>query len=256
MVRKAATLQSLASALRLANPGRGRLERGWRYLRPGRAEGTMVVAKTGLAVAVQAQHLAGGTTARAPGDEVTIRSPAGALNASPGYYVAHSETEMPYDEPLTRYYLNVAPEGAPSLLHHLCRALNAGRFAFDLKIATNLSAYHRADVAVLYLPRVQAQAARPIVGEVSLATGAMRPAVPAFTCQLASGVSSADDPGRGESFGLHRCRIIAEALVSRALAGRASGVEVICAAFAREGLAAERPYLAHAVDDIYASLDR
>lgn len=254
-IRSAVTAQNIAAALHLANPGAGRLEHGWHYLRSGRLPRTVVVERNRLAVTISSQVLIAGADPALlnPGDEATLRTPAGGMNVSPGYYVAHSDAELPYAEPLARFYLNVMPTAAPSLLHDLCGALNARGFAFDFKVASDLSAYHRTDVAVLYLPRAQAPAALPTVLKISSGPSVMRPVIPALTQQIAPGLAGADDPGGDESFGLHRCRIIATALVRDQLAvdGEAR-FSSICAAFAREGLSVELPHLGPGQPDIYA----
>jgi hypothetical protein len=79
--------------------------------------------------------------------------------------------------------------------------------------------------------------------------------VPALTKPLAPGVAFAEDPGTGDSFGLHRCFLIADGIVRAAEAGRASPteqVETVAERFAENGLSLERPYLNAASTDEYA----
>jgi hypothetical protein len=63
------------------------------------------------------------------------------------------------------------------------------------------------------------------------------------------------DPGRGDSFGLHRCGILAEQIIlgheqgKRALVERFEGVE---AGFARHGISLDRPYLNSGSNDDYS----
>jgi hypothetical protein len=255
-LRGAAAARSLTSVLHLSNPGAGRVEHEWRYVRPGRLPGTLMVEKNRLAVAIHPHDLIGvlNVSALKPGDELLIRTPAGRMNLSPGYYVAHSDAELSYAEPLARIYFNVSPDAAPSLLHQVCRALNESGFAFDFKLASDASAYHRADVAVLYLSRAKATAALATVNEISSSINGMRSATPVLTHAIAPGVAVADDPGANQSFGLHRCQIIAEALLGNedAFSGYAP-FSRIRAAFARAGLSVELPYLAPGQPDIYVS---
>jgi hypothetical protein len=41
----------------------------------------------------------------------------------------------------------------------------------------------------------------------------MRPGTPVFTKFLAPGLGLAEDPGQGDSFGQHRCRLLADAMI-------------------------------------------
>ena len=86
-----------------------------------------------------------------------------------------------------------------------------------------------------------------LVGEIRRRTAAeMREAVPALTLPLAPGLAFAEDPGGGESYGSHRCRLIVEAVLEawregeNTLEGRLARV---AEAFRRKGLDIARPYL-------------
>ena len=74
----------------------------------------------------------------------------------------------------------------------------------------------------------------------------LQPETPLFTKQLAFGLGLAEDPGTGESFGMSRCRILAEAIVSAYAEGLQTEEGRLHAArkqFEQYGLALERPYL-------------
>ena len=82
----------------------------------------------------------------------------------------------------------------------------------------------------------------PALARVHKATARwLRDGTPPWTRPLARGVSWADDPGGGESFGLHRCRLAAEGL------GSGEGVD---AAFRAAGLDPLRPHLAPGARDV------
>jgi len=253
--REASMEESLSPPLHIANPGTGRRERGWRFVAGAIRVGAIVAEKDGLSVTVaeaDAETVSGEPVSE--GCELSLRLPAGAMSISPGFYVAYSNACLDYARPLTRIYLNVTPAGGPWLLHSLCTALNEACFPFDLKVASEGTSYHRADVAVLYVPRVLAMSSLETVRNVIASSpGALRPIVPALVHKVSDGIGVADCPSSGESFGLDRCRIIAAALVSAR--GRHNGDErlgAVAAAFEAEGLSLARPHLGPRQEEIYA----
>jgi hypothetical protein len=73
----------------------------------------------------------------------------------------------------------------------------------------------------------------------------MLDSTPLFALRLAPGVSLAEDPGNGESFGMHRCRLAAQGVWAawrdgmRGADARLSAVET---AFAQAGVDPARPW--------------
>ena len=65
----------------------------------------------------------------------------------------------------------------------------------------------------------------------------LRPDTPLFTKQLAPGLGFAEDPGDGGSFGMHRCRLLAEAI------WREPSIDGIIGAFESNGISIDQPYL-------------
>jgi hypothetical protein len=62
---------------------------------------------------------------------------------------------------------------------------------------------------------------------------------------MGRGVSLAEDPGTGESFGMHRCRLLADGLWWAWRAGRRGTAERLAAvgdAFERAGVSIEHPW--------------
>jgi hypothetical protein len=109
----------------------------------------------------------------------------------------------------------------------------------------------RRDATVLYLPgRFFEKCATPIG---SLARE-LKADVPLFTKLLSRGIGLAESPSTGESFGMHRCRLIAEAIIESRRQGRDDVEARLMAAedrFAAEGLSLARPYLNPGSEDIY-----
>ncbi len=253
-----ATRGSIASGLMAANPGTGRWDSDWccrTVLRDG--EG-FTVQKGGLTLLATAGEVRTRDGAQpAAGDAVSVRTPAGSLSRSPGFYVAHSDYPMDYQQPLSRIYMNVTASGAPALLGDLVGALNIRGFAFDFKVANDIAHYHRCDVAVLYIPRARFVDVFKELGPVfGLHRHSIRPVVSPFVCQLLPGVGGADDPSNGESFGSDRCRRLAVAVVEAAnIPAGDERLNVVVDLVERSGLDPERPYLSSTSDtDVYCAL--
>jgi hypothetical protein len=116
-----------------------------------------------------------------------------------------------------------------------------------LKCAVDVAIHRRADSVVLYLQRElvehladEIDAVRTRIESSALA------AVPPFALAVGAGLAIAEDPGTGESFGQHRCRLVAEAVADAAMAPAANDLEAVTAAvvarFGAEGIDPARPH--------------
>ena len=85
--------------------------------------------------------------------------------------------------------------------------------AWQLKVATDPHLHARVDAAVLYLDAEGLAAAVDAVMAIVAELGPHgRPPTPPLAREVAPGFAVAVDPGGDESFGSHRCRLLAEAL--------------------------------------------
>jgi hypothetical protein len=191
-----------------------------------------------------------------PGSEVAVAARLDSCEISPGFWVAASQGwDIANSElPLVRVYWNLPVCQTPTLVDQVTRILGDSRTAYLLKVALPEAdgTVHRADRAVLYLVAGEDPALPREVTAIYSALGAVLvDGSPRLTLPLARGVAVAEDPGDAQSFGQHRCRIIAEALTGE---GRelpppntAEGVVRRAAAIAEEfearGLDPDRPYL-------------
>jgi hypothetical protein len=124
-----------------------------------------------------------------------------------------------------RFYFNVAPAGGPLLLRELSSRFEYGCVPFQAKVPVVPTGYDRTDAGVLYLSDADVAVAANLVAAAYAALGAtVRPDVPMFALRLAPGLAFAESPPNGDSFGMHRCDLIAEGLV-RAFERGASGIE-------------------------------
>jgi len=178
---------------------------------------------------------------RKPGDLLCLRAAKGTSRYSPGFYLAFGDTRPASARSnLIRFYWNLTPEGAPALLAEVTKGLNALNLPFQVKTLLDPRSYTRADSAVLYLEHEHVREASPVIhSAMRRVETELRPAVPAFTRPIARGVAWAEDPGNGESFGVHRTSLIAEALLTAHEQGKSTDrarLDAIETRFASEGI--------------------
>jgi hypothetical protein len=166
-----------------------------------------------------------------------------------GYWVAWGGAWGPPLEPanIVRLYWNVDAAGAPALVGALTGRLAERSLAYALKVPDQDAGFNRCDAAVLYLDRDDLRAAAPALRAAHAAVaGLLEAPTPALTRALAPGLGLAEEPPGPESFGGHRCRLIAEALAPALTAGEHDAealLRAIAERLAAEGIALERPHL-------------
>jgi hypothetical protein len=216
MVRLGARLDDVSfwEALCNANPGRGYRDSEWTAIR---VEGQRVWArKAGLTLLLDRdRHLATGQVVNV-GDRVAPLFPKGSSGVSPGFYVAYSNDGPVHSPWITRVYLNVKAAEAPPAMNWLLEALLRASIRYTFKIAASPVWFGRRDNTVLYLARSDFGRVHAILTTFcDRFTAALNHQTPGFTFTVAPGVAVADSPAGAssdESFGEHRCRILATAL--------------------------------------------
>lgn len=175
------------------------------------------------------------------GQSVAVRLPCARESALPGFFTVVSRAgRLPADAPNVRLYLHLAPAGVAPLLEGLVTAPGLRAARFEAKVGNEPSHYGRRDTAVLYVaPRDFGRVAAWVLAFRRRHARHFRRETPPMTWPLAPGVAAAESPAStDESFGAHRCRLIAEAVATgpdwRAAVRRR---------FAREGLDWARPWL-------------
>jgi HopA1 effector protein family len=242
--------------LSAANAGSGSREAGWRVHAIDQER--IVVERHGLHLWMEADQLCLGNDPHPEvGMPVSIRLPNELLKRSPGYYVALGNEEMePRDiDPVIRLYWNLIADAAPQLMTMATTRLNAARIPFRLKVINDPERYARCDAAVLYAPKRCYPRVAEIVAAIHRELAAwLMAGTPAFTKPLAPGLALAEDPGTGDSFGMHRCRLFAEAITNAYDEGRRSveaRLESVIASFASAGVSCEQPFLNPGSADTY-----
>ncbi len=128
------------------------------------------------------------------------------------------------------------------LLSCVTRGLNRFQVPFHIKFPVKGSSYGRRDAVVLYSHSwyyaITAMVLESVYADIAVH---LRPETPLFTKELAPGLAVAEDPG--ESFGHHRCRILADCLLEHRGRSIPEKLEGIKEAFNRRGLSLDSPWL-------------
>jgi hypothetical protein len=247
------------AGLSAANTGRGTRDPGWTV--HAADAGRVVVERRGLRVwATPGDVCLPDGAPPEPGTPVAVRLPKELRKLSPGFYLALGDHGLrPSEaEPQVRLYWNLFADAAPRLMRSVTTRLNRAGIPFNLKVPNHPERYTRCDAGVLYLPKRCYPGIAQMVGDLyEELRDALQPGTPAFTKRLAPGLALAEDPGAGESFGTHRCRLLAEGVVRAWEQGRRSGdgrLAAVADTFAAAGVAWDRPYLNPGSADDYPPL--
>jgi hypothetical protein len=172
------------------------------------------------------------------------------LKLSPGFYLALGNEGLAFEPGriLVRFYWNLRAEDAPTLIRGATELLNDDHIPFRLKVVNDPARYDRCDAGVLYVQRTDYEQVLPAVRRILVGLGAnLKNVTPIFTKVLAPGLALAEEPaGSKDSFGMDRCRVLAEGIVrvhERAIAGATDRLAVIEEAFADDGINLAAPYL-------------
>ena len=243
--------EGLLQALSEANGSRGRWEQGWEIIRV-EPSGQVLVEKQGRTRVLQLHDLASNGRIDPGieiGSEITIRLDKETFTWQPGFYVAFGETPGIEEEEaaLIRFYWNISSAGAVSLLGLLSDRLNRFQVPYQIKCPSYTEAYYRLDSTVLYVDRrFYRITAELLAGLYPRIADELEPETPLFTKELAPGLALAEDPGSGDSFGAHRCRIMAEGICETHLQGLEADHQRLTAVLQRftfHGIDVTQPYL-------------
>lgn len=251
---------SLVEPLSAANAGRDRRESGW-SLAQMMPNGHAMARKGDLA-----HVFAPGEFAAASGGMPSAGAPLHVLFAresrtqQPGFYIANGETPAPFgaESRMTRVYWHIAEDGAVALTRAVTTLLNRYQVPFRFKTLAYSGVYTRADAAVLYFAsRYYQIIARLLPAIREEVRNHLRPATPLLTLKLHDGVGLAEDPGTGESFGMSRSRLIAQAIWDAYTRGQQSEearMMELALQFDKIGLSLDRPHLRAASADLYEAV--
>jgi hypothetical protein len=247
---------SFVETLSVANEGTGCRESGWQVQAIGKDH--LVVRRGNLDLWVRPEdYTAPKDRALEPGSHVVLHVPKELRGVSPGYYMALSNQEDVYDEEqaLVRLYWNLSAKGAAAFIGGATRVLNDAGLFFRLKVLNDPRAYNRCDAAVIYFRKSQHTAVMEQMAWVYSEVNAyLKPKTPMFTKVIAPGVGLAEDPGSNESFGQHRCKILAEGMIrayERSAKSIAERLDVVTECYVSSGIQLNEPYLNPSSIDVY-----
>jgi hypothetical protein len=239
--------RALSCELAAANEGAGWLEPGWRVV--GYDDGRWVVQRADLRLWVTPDDIEFEGDAPRAGEVVALRQSADMPALAPGFYVVRGDRGFSpgRSRVLDRVYFDLHREGAASFVRESSRRLNGAGLAFVAKVVDEMEGFERRDAAVLYFERRDRGRALEAVDHLARTlVPFLGTSVPAMTHRLERGVAFAEDPGGEESFGSHRCLLIAEAAVAAAERGVESledRLDLVRERFVAAGTSLEAPYL-------------
>lgn len=205
------------SKLSTANSGTGTWEFGWELMKQ-ESSGYLQIQKDDLRLWVRPEqfiHLESDLLTGAPG---YVRMPKEFQILLTGFYGANGNAIFDGIEerktPLVRLYWNLNYEGAIIFVRELTRDLNLAGIPFRLKVPNNRYFFPRADSCVLYIRKKHLRdSVHTLTNLYRQVRGELNSETPVLAKRLALGISLAEDPNTGESFGQNRSRLLSEAIV-------------------------------------------
>ena len=250
---------NLAHQLSAANCGRTTWQTGWCVQRVDRG-GSIVAVKGDVQRRVQvgdyAMTFSEELLPRVGGAVMLCRRKE-SLTLQAGVYYAFGDALPELDQAgeVLRLYFHASQAAVVPVFETITKDLNTWRVPFTLKTMMRSQDCDRTDATVLYLPkRCYPRFVDLIHQRSALLSAQLKPEVPLFTKPLCSGIGLAESPVTPESFGLHRCRLLAEAIVMAWTNGRqdeAARLQATEQRFVAEGLSLNQPYLNPGSEDIY-----
>lgn len=243
-----------------SNKGEGYWSDGWLVVNE-ETDGALAVHKTGLTVYIERDlHLHPEQQDAIVGNVVAIKMPKNVVQS--GFYMSIGNAGGHQDEEIVRIYFNLSPDGAIAVMDSLTTQLNEQLLPFTFKALYNPSDYGRCDSAVLYFDKQNYDKFHAVLESVYANNQSyFGDAVPLFTKLLAPGLALAEEPNSKftdrESFGLHRCQIITNALLEvwhQDNDTPETRMAAILQHFSMMEIELQRPYLNPNSEDIYACL--
>ncbi len=177
------------------------------------------------------------------------------MNKSPaGTTADHSWVNADRAHPVDRFYVNVKADHAPEFADYVSGELNKKGIKFQLKVASEVDGYARADSGLVYTQGKDFEAVRDVISKYrDLHPEAVAEGSPAFTKPMGKGISVAEEPLQeglpvvyhgGHSFGTARANVIAEAINQAPANASAEQVKVfVRAKLQNAGFDPDRPWL-------------
>lgn len=205
--------------LQQSNTSRGYFDLNWRVVAET-DDGELIVNKDGLNLHVdRQQHIPPNFHHATIDDTIPIYLPHNLVGVDTYIMVGNAGSPQQSDTRLVGVYFNFTPDAAVAIGQQLTSQLNRLGIAFEFAVLHDPDLFYRYDAATLWLSQASYLKAQPSLVDIYQAHQAKFSAqVPLFTKQLAPGLAIAEVPlTTTDSFGRHRCELIARGLVSAGL---------------------------------------
>jgi hypothetical protein len=247
-----AAIPGFAQQLSNANASREQWHEGWQVEQVV-GEGRVLARRYGMRRMLWPGEFVlrdGSAMAMRPGSPISVFAPRESHTIQAGFYFAFGEAAADEQDEthLLRLYWNVSAPGAIALVGRITQRLNRFSVPFKFKCVNAAEHFGRVDAAVLYTHRRFHRLLRLQLDDflAGLDGSHLGSATPPFALPLRPGVALAEDPPGGESFGMHRCRLVAEGLWNAFVEQRASvddRIERIATHLLDSGLSLQSPHL-------------
>ncbi len=249
------------------NCGKGFYEPGWEVV--GIEDEDLLVRKDDLTLHVKRDQIEPSQRKAKTNDIVAVLMPKNRLQH--GYYIAvgdagfvnmcgNSDKKIAVD-----IYFHFTPQGVLSVMQSLTQQLNAMGVSFTFKVVYDPSeCENRNNSGILTIQSDDYCQIYPILQQIYNEQAAhFYPNTPLFTKYLAPGLSLAEVPKQkfipNETFGMNRCRIVANGLLAAHQSGNSTlqtRMSHIQQQFTQMNISLQHPYLNPNSDNIYLEIDQ
>jgi HopA1 effector protein family len=169
-------------------------------------------------------------------------------------YISVGNFGLPQQALSIQIYFNFTPDAAVAIVRQLTGALNELKVPFQFAILHDPALFYRCDSGTLWLDRANYPIVRSLLAEIHHTYQAeFSPPVPLFTKLLAPGLSIAEVPAAGNSFGIQRCELLATGLFTACQLGQiaADKLGTVERVLTAAGVDLAQPHLNPAARDCY-----
>jgi hypothetical protein len=206
-------VETLAGSFRCAHAGAVKFESGWTVVEAGH-DGTCVVRSGDRHRMVRpAAMIAPGGLVPRRGDGVAVRRLVDDMPVDGGFWHTFSDRQaLDMAAPLSRVYFHATADGAVAVVAAITDLLIDAGVAWQLKLLSVPAHFGRPDSAVLYLEHdVLCRLAGELLVRHRRLVGSLGSATPPLARRVAEGMAWAAQPRGDDSFGDHRCQLLAQA---------------------------------------------
>jgi hypothetical protein len=238
--------------LQQSNTSQGYRDLNWQIIAET-AERELIVVKDGLHLHISRQkHLPPEFKQANIGETTSIYLPHNLVDRDT--YISVGSYGSPPPSLSVQLYFNFTPDAAVAIVRQLTGALNELKMPFQFAILHDPALFYRCDCGTLWIDRANYLIIRSLLVEIYHTYQAeFSPPVPLFTKLLAPGLSIAEVPVTGNSFGMQRCELLATGLFTACEGGRiaADKLRIVERELTAAGVDLAQPYLNPAGSDGY-----